>query len=79
MKKACKYLLLFIFICTIAGIGYTAEKDTIVYVTNTGERYHTEQCSSVRNSKIEISLEDAVKRGYEPCGRCKPPVLNDDE
>ena len=43
-----------------------------VYVTRTGKRYHRENCSSLRRSKIPISLEDATQR-YGPCGRCNPP------
>ena len=43
-----------------------------VYVTRTGKKYHRESCSSLRRSKIQISLEDA-KQGYGPCGRCNPP------
>ena len=43
-----------------------------VYVTRTGKKYHRENCSSLRRSKIPISLEDASQR-YSPCGRCNPP------
>jgi micrococcal nuclease len=50
--------------------------DTVVYVTNTGEKYHREHCRSLRRSKIPLSLADAVKSGYEPCGICDPPVLS---
>jgi methylphosphotriester-DNA--protein-cysteine methyltransferase len=42
----------------------------------TGEKYHTERCASVRNSKIAVSLGEAVSKEYEPCKRCKPPVLD---
>ena len=45
------------------------EKTTIVYVTRTGEKYHKAGCSYLK-SKIEMSLEDAQKEGYEPCSRC---------
>jgi micrococcal nuclease len=48
---------------------------TTVYVTNSGKRYHREGCASLRRSKIPLSLDDAVRSGYEPCGICKPPVL----
>ncbi len=46
----------------------------VVYITKTGEKYHADGCSSLRKSKIEISLEDAKAQGYEPCKRCNPPV-----
>ena len=43
-----------------------------VYVTKTGKKYHRGGCSSLRRSKIPISLVDA-KQGYGPCARCNPP------
>jgi len=79
MKKTYKHFLLIILVCMIAAVGYAADEDTVVYITNTGERYHTEQCTSLRNSKIEISLEEAVAKGLEPCARCKPPVIAEDD
>ncbi len=44
-----------------------------VYITNTGEKYHLDGCSSLSKSKISTSLESAKSRGYEPCKRCNPP------
>ena len=43
----------------------------IVYITETGSKYHRGSCRHLSNSKIEISLENA-KVNYEPCGTCKP-------
>ena len=43
-----------------------------VYRTRTGKKYHREGCSSLRRSKIPISLTEAKQR-YGPCGRCNPP------
>ena len=43
-----------------------------VYVTKTGKKYHRGSCSSLRRSKIPISLAEA-KRRYSPCSRCNPP------
>jgi methylphosphotriester-DNA--protein-cysteine methyltransferase len=60
----------------IAIAGYAASGETTVYITNTGEKYHTERCASLRKSKISIRLDQAVSRGYEPCKRCKPPELD---
>jgi micrococcal nuclease len=54
--------------------GQTGEQ--IVFVTNSGEKYHQENCSALRRSKNALSLGDAVRSGYEPCGICKPPVLS---
>ncbi len=47
--------------------------DTIVYITDTGERYHLGDCNYLRRSRHEISLSLAKERGYEPCTVCNPP------
>ena len=47
-------------------------EDGEVYVTRTGKKYHREGCSSLRRSKIPISLAEAKQR-YGPCSRCNPP------
>ncbi len=63
---------------------FTALKSTVfdeskayatVYITRTGKKYHRGTCRYLRRSKIEISLLDAVERGYTPCSVCKPPIL----
>lgn len=41
-----------------------------VYITRTGEKYHESWCSSLRKSKIPISLSEAEAQGYEPCKNC---------
>lgn len=41
-----------------------------VYVTKTGKKYHQDGCSSLSKSKIAMSKEDAVAKGYEPCSKC---------
>lgn len=50
------------------------EMDETVYVTDTGECYHREDCSSLSESKYPISLGDAVADGYRPCENCDPPT-----
>lgn len=49
------------------------EQEIMVYVTNTGTKYHRANCRHVDESKIEIALSSAIKN-YEPCGTCKPPT-----
>jgi len=44
----------------------------IVYITNTGTKYHNDGCRYLSQSKIPISLEKA-KLKYGPCSVCKPP------
>jgi hypothetical protein len=48
---------------------------TTVYVTKTGSSYHRSGCRYLSQSKIAITLEEAVEQGYAPCKVCKPPTL----
>lgn len=43
-----------------------------VYVTKTGEKYHTETCRYLKYSKKEITLQKAFELGYTACSVCKP-------
>lgn len=45
-------------------------QERTVYITKTGTKYHNASCRHLKKSKIEISLSDAVARGYEPCKTC---------
>ncbi len=49
-----------------------AQAGSTVYLTKSGTKFHRDGCSSLSKSKIAIAYEDAVERGFEPCGRCKP-------
>lgn len=46
-------------------------QETIVYVTSTGTKYHKDGCRYLKDSKIPINYNDAIKT-YTPCGVCKP-------
>jgi hypothetical protein len=48
--------------------------ETKVYVTRTGRKYHSEDCSYLY-SCIEIDLSFAIKL-YSACSRCNPPKPN---
>jgi len=50
-----------------------ADDSTIVYITRTGKKYHRDNCSYLRQSKIPITLKEACERGFSPCSRCNPP------
>ncbi|MDR2798874.1 MAG: thermonuclease family protein [Treponema sp.] len=63
-----------VVISILSGLFLLGAGDTTVYVTNSGSKYHRETCTSLSRSKIAVSLEDALKSGYEACGVCKPPV-----
>ncbi len=61
---------------TISNIPSIPTSDIIVYITKTGECYHTEDCSALRKSKIEKSLSDVAER-YRPCQLCYPPIIDE--
>ncbi|MDR2942619.1 MAG: hypothetical protein LBV17_08525 [Treponema sp.] len=74
IKKALYVVILFLL---IAVTVFAADANTVVYITKTGAKYHRGSCSYLRQSKIETTLGDAINRGYNPCSRCKPPVLDE--
>ena len=49
------------------------EQQVTVYVTKTGECYHSSDCQYLRSSKIAVSLEYA-KKLYRRCSRCHAPA-----
>jgi len=71
MKRVFAGILILFFISGTVLFAQNADKIT-VYITKDGEKYHKGTCSSLKKSKIPITLEDAKKRGYEPCKICKP-------
>lgn len=50
----------------------SSHSGTYVYITKTGEKYHTSTCRYLWNSKIKISLSSAKARGYTACSVCHP-------
>ncbi len=42
---------------------------SVYYVTKSGRKYHIDGCSYLK-SKIEITYDDIIAGGYEPCSRC---------
>jgi hypothetical protein len=76
MKKKRVLILSIVLVSLISIVGYAANGNDIVYITKTGEKYHTARCMFVSKSKIAISLREAVSRGFTPCKRCKPPSLD---
>ncbi|MBO5302758.1 MAG: MBL fold metallo-hydrolase [Lachnospiraceae bacterium] len=42
----------------------------MVYITESGSKYHTEGCKHLEKSKIAIDIEEAKALGYEACRVC---------
>jgi len=51
----------------------TNDRSETVYITDTGKKYHTASCRTLKKSKHAISLKDAKAKGYTACGICHPP------
>ena len=78
MKRTVSLLLALILILALAITAYaaTAAGDTLVYRTASGKKYHLMTCSQLNGKdSLEITLEEAVKAGLEPCSKCNPPTL----
>ena len=69
----CAVFAVFLLLLPISALA--ASGDTIVYITDTGERYHQTWCQYLSQSKHEVTLQEAVNRGLTPCKVCKPPEL----
>lgn len=56
------------------ALNETTAKDSFVYVSTSGEKYHLESYRTLKENKNKLSLDNAISEGYEPCQICKPPV-----
>lgn len=76
-----RFLALFLSIVLLVGavlpiFALADNGSTTVYITDTGECYHSYGCQYLKKSCIAISLSDAVNQGYRPCSRCNPPTID---
>jgi hypothetical protein len=52
-----------------ATISFASAAD--VYVTQNGKKYHTADCRWVKGREtVKMSEDEAIKKGYQPCGQC---------
>jgi micrococcal nuclease len=51
-----------------------AAADPLVFITETGSKYHLEGCPYLERSRIPILLSEAASLGYQACGHCRPPA-----
>lgn len=66
MKKKTVLLI----VCTWLLCGYATAQT--VYISKTGQKYHTENCRTIAHHKTAIELSDALGKGLEACKVCKP-------
>lgn len=50
----------------------TEPTKSVVYVTETGSKYHRAGCSYLKKSSIPMSKETAKSQGYTACSKCNP-------
>lgn len=68
-----KLFVILLITATLCGSLF-AETDTTVIITKSGTKYHRANCRTLRSSRIELRLEEAMQKGYEPCAVCNPPL-----
>jgi hypothetical protein len=50
-----------------------ADTSPIVYVTATGDHYHRAGCRYLSHSSYPLTLNQAIRDGYDNCSVCRPP------
>lgn len=70
MKK-CFLVFLALFLLISPCLAYSVPDDTVVYVTDTGTKYHRDGCSYLHSSH-PMTIQQAEAAGYGPCSRCRP-------
>lgn len=55
---------------TAADVYGLVGQSVTVFITETGKKYHNDGCRHLAQSKIPISLDDAIARGLGPCSNC---------
>ncbi len=56
---------LIVFLLSISKISAQT-----VFITETGKKYHSKNCSLAKKEGKAISLVEAKKQGYTPCTAC---------
>lgn len=80
MKKLVIYL--FLTVCSLLPVSLvqgesnsyvtSQQKETVVYITRTGQKYHRAGCRYLSQSQIKITKSEAIKNRYGACKVCKP-------
>ena len=48
----------------------TDETEVLVWIPKSGKRYHSNANCSNMNNPTQVSLDDAISKGFTPCKRC---------
>lgn len=91
MKKTLSAIVFLLFIISVVfvqpayaeTIAPTDEKkvekklsETFVYIKEGGKKYHKKNCTLVKTGKTQITMGEALKKGYTPCKICIPVFVN---
>jgi len=57
-------------LCLSFGCKNSNQINVRVYITKTGNCYHTRECSYLGRSIIPMMLDEAIAEGYAPCQKC---------
>ena len=71
MKKLLSTILLFTFLLAPVAIALALATEETVWITITGQRYHYENCRTLRGDKMEIPVAEARELGYTLCVVCR--------
>lgn len=74
VKRSVSFLISLLILINLVS-AFAANGSETVYITRTGEKYHSAGCGYLKSS-IETTLEEAVSEGYTPCSKCSPPRLS---
>ena len=58
------------FFFLLAGKSFSQK----VYITQTGQHYHTAKCKLVNKNSTALTLPQAFAAGKTPCDKCHPPT-----
>ena len=77
-KRIALFSVLLMVLCsiTISTNAYAASGDTPVIITATGECYHTSGCRTLKKTRIESTMQDAVNKGLRACSVCNPGTID---
>lgn len=53
----------------VDGRGYGFD-ETVVYINNSGKKYHKQFCQYVKSNSVTMFLTDAQRSGYSACSTC---------
>lgn len=72
-KRAVITIALFIAVTiamTLAINTQLRHDEPLVYITRTGDKFHSADCGYLRSSAIPIGKIEAINKGYVACSRC---------